>query len=142
VRNALAALPPGCDIVLVHDAARALAPTSLADAVARRVAAGAAAVIPALPVSDTIKRVDGEGRVVDTLDRAALRAVQTPQGFRRDLLVAVHERAAAAGFEATDDASLAEWAGEAVVTVPGSPLALKVTHPLDLRIAEVLLRAE
>ncbi|GAA0815196.1 2-C-methyl-D-erythritol 4-phosphate cytidylyltransferase [Spirilliplanes yamanashiensis] len=139
VAAALAAVPAGIPIVLVHDAARALTPPALVEAVAAAVRGGADAVIPVLPVIDTIKEVDAAGTVLGTVDRAALRAVQTPQGFRRTVLAAAH---AAATDPLTDDAGLVEKAGGAVLCVPGSELALKITRPLDLLIAEALLAAE
>ncbi|MBM7079279.1 MULTISPECIES: 2-C-methyl-D-erythritol 4-phosphate cytidylyltransferase [Micromonospora] len=138
VANALAAVPSGPDIVLVHDAARALTPPALVEAVAAAVRAGHDAVIPVLPVSDTIKRVDAAGVVLTTVDRSALRAVQTPQGFRRGVLAAAH---AAAGDPLTDDAGLVEQQGVPVFCVPGSEYALKVTRPFDLTLAEHLLAA-
>jgi 2-C-methyl-D-erythritol 4-phosphate cytidylyltransferase len=138
VAAALAAADPGFAIVLVHDAARALAPPALIERVAAAVRAGSPAVVPVLPVVDTIKQVDDAGRVLGTVDRAALRAVQTPQGFRRDVLVAAH---AAAVDEHTDDAGLAEKLGVTVHTVPGDEAALKITRPADLALAELLLRA-
>ena len=138
VRLALVSLPEDVDVVLVHDAARPLVPAELVDAVAQAVRAGADAVVPTLPLTDTIKRVDGHGDVVDTLDRSSLRAVQTPQGFRRSALERSHV-AAADGAVATDDAGLAELAGIAVTTISGSAEALKVTHPIDLLFAEALL---
>ncbi|WP_422754340.1 2-C-methyl-D-erythritol 4-phosphate cytidylyltransferase [Micromonospora sp. WMMD708] len=138
VGNALAAVPSGPDIVLVHDAARALTPPALVEAVAAAVRAGHDAVIPVLPVSDTIKRVDAADVVLATVDRSALRAVQTPQGFRREVLAAAH---AAAGDPLTDDAGLVEQQGVPVFCVPGSEYALKVTRPFDLTLAEHLLAA-
>src|SRR5881275_2606420 len=93
VAAALAAVPDGYEIVLVHDAARALAPTALVEAVAAAVRGGADAVIPVLPVIDTIKEVGADGVVVGTVDRSALRAVQTPERFRRALLTAAHRAA-------------------------------------------------
>ncbi|MBO4162134.1 MULTISPECIES: 2-C-methyl-D-erythritol 4-phosphate cytidylyltransferase [Micromonospora] len=138
VANALAAVPSGPDIVLVHDAARALTPPALVEAVAAAVRAGHDAVIPVLPVSDTIKQVDAAGVVLATVDRSALRAVQTPQGFRREVLAAAH---AAAGDPLTDDAGLVEQQGVPVFCVPGSEYALKVTRPFDLTLAEHLLAA-
>lgn len=138
VANALAAVPSGPDIVLVHDAARALTPPTLVEAVAAAVRAGHDAVVPVLPVSDTIKRVDAVGVVLATVDRSALRAVQTPQGFRRGVLAAAH---AAAGDPLTDDAGLVEQQGVPVFCVPGSEYALKVTRPFDLTLAEHLLAA-
>ncbi|MCU0265371.1 MAG: 2-C-methyl-D-erythritol 4-phosphate cytidylyltransferase [Actinomycetia bacterium] len=139
VRRALAALTPDVDVVLVHDAARPLVPVELVDRVAAAVRHGAPAVVPGLPVADTVKRVapvDGSEQVVETLDRSALRAVQTPQGFRRDVLEAAH---AAATDDATDDAGLVERAGGSVTVVPGSEEAFKVTRPLDLLLAEAVL---
>ena len=136
VAAALAALPGEVDLVLVHDAARCLAPPELFEAVVAALRAGAEAVVPVLAVSDTVKRVAGD-RVVETLDRSALRAVQTPQGFRRDVLEQAH--AVPVG-EATDDAGLVERLGRTVTTVPGSPEAFKVTAPLDLLLAEAVLR--
>ncbi|MER6594376.1 2-C-methyl-D-erythritol 4-phosphate cytidylyltransferase, partial [Micromonospora purpureochromogenes] len=135
---ALAAVPPGPDIVLVHDAARALTPPELVESVAGAVRAGHHAVIPVLPVVDTIKEVGAGEVVVGTVDRSALRAVQTPQGFRRSVLTAAH---AAAGDSLTDDAGLVEKQGVPVFCVPGSEYALKVTRPFDLALAEHLLAA-
>jgi len=138
VAAALAAVPAGYGIVLVHDAARALTPTRLIERVADAVRAGHDAVIPVLPVVDTIKRVDADGAVITTVDRADLRVVQTPQGFRRAVLAAAH-RAAVAGHDRTDDAGLVELAGVPVWTVPGEEAALKITRPLDLAIGAALL---
>jgi 2-C-methyl-D-erythritol 4-phosphate cytidylyltransferase len=136
VAAALAAVPAGFDIVLVHDAARALTPPELVEVVATAVRGGHDAVIPVLPVVDTIKQVDSVGVVLGTVDRSALRAVQTPQGFRRDVLVKAHE---AALDDHTDDAGMAERLGYLVHTVPGVEAALKITRPFDLAIAELLL---
>jgi 2-C-methyl-D-erythritol 4-phosphate cytidylyltransferase len=136
VAAALAAVPRDVPIVLVHDAARALTPPALIEAVAAAVRAGRPAVIPVLPVVDTIKEV-GPGEVVHgTVDRSVLRSVQTPQGFRHDVLAAAH---AAATDPLTDDAGLVEKAGVEVTCVAGSELAMKVTRPLDLILAEALL---
>ncbi|MGI8681619.1 MAG: 2-C-methyl-D-erythritol 4-phosphate cytidylyltransferase [Mycobacteriales bacterium] len=138
VARALAALGPDVDVVLVHDAARPLAPPDLADRVAAAVQAGADAVVPGLPVTDTVKRVGVDGVVVQTLDRAALRAVQTPQGFARRVLAQAH--AEGAGVDtATDDAELVERLGWPVRVVTGSEEAFKVTRPLDLVLAEAIL---
>ena len=137
VRGALDALPAGTDLVLVHDAARCLTPVAVVEAVVAALRGGAEAVVPVLPVADTVKQVDGD-RVVATLERTALRAVQTPQGFRRDVLARAH----AAGLPlATDDAGLVEALGVPVTTVAGSEEAFKVTRPLDLLLAEAVLRA-
>jgi 2-C-methyl-D-erythritol 4-phosphate cytidylyltransferase len=139
VAAALAVVPDDIDIVLVHDAARCLAPADLFERVAAAVRAGADAVIPALPVVDTIKEVAADGRVLGTVDRSVLRAVQTPQGFRAPVLRAAH--AAAADLH-TDDAGAVEKLGRPVICVPGSDFALKVTRPLDLALATHLLTLE
>jgi 2-C-methyl-D-erythritol 4-phosphate cytidylyltransferase len=139
VRLALAVLPAAVEIVLVHDAARPFAPGDLADAVVAAVVAGADAVVPALPVADTVKSVDASGRVTGTPDRARLRAVQTPQGFRRTTLVAAHEAATVDGVDATDDAGLVERIGGSVLVIRGSDEAFKITSPLDLLLAEAVL---
>ena len=134
---ALAAVPAEIGIVLVHDAARALTPPDLIESVAAAVRAGRPAVIPVLPVVDTIKQVGPDDVVHGTVDRSVLRSVQTPQGFRHDVLAAAH---AAATDPLTDDAGLVEKSGVEVACVPGSDLALKITRPLDLVLAEALLR--
>jgi 2-C-methyl-D-erythritol 4-phosphate cytidylyltransferase len=138
VARMLLALPPDVDVVLVHDAARPLVPVALVDAVATAVRGGADAVVPGLPVSDTIKAVDTEHRVSATLDRTALRAVQTPQGFRRSLLTEAHA-AADPDAPATDDAGVVEAIGGTVLVIPGDEEAFKVTRPLDLVLAEAVL---
>jgi 2-C-methyl-D-erythritol 4-phosphate cytidylyltransferase len=137
VAAALAAVPDEVDIVLVHDAARALAPPGLIEAVASAVRDGHPAVIPVLPVVDTVKEVGPDGIVMGTVDRSALRSVQTPQGFRRSVLAAAH---AGATDPLTDDAGLVEKAGVPVTCIPGDERALKITRPLDLVLAEALLR--
>ncbi len=136
VRRALATLPADVEVVLVHDAARPLAPGELADAVVSAVRAGADAVVPALPVVDTIKRVGPGEIVVETLDRSVLRAVQTPQGFRRAVLVQAHD---CPGLDATDDAGLVEALAVGVRVIPGHPEAFKVTRPFDLVLAEAVI---
>ncbi|HMG30248.1 MAG TPA: 2-C-methyl-D-erythritol 4-phosphate cytidylyltransferase [Jiangellaceae bacterium] len=135
VAAALAALPASVDVVLVHDAARCLAPPALFSAVAKAVLDGADAVVPALPVADTVKQVAGEV-VVATLDRSQLRAVQTPQGFRRAVLEHAH---ATVDEDATDDAGMVERTGVAVRVVPGDEEAFKITRPPDLVFAEAVL---
>ncbi|MBY4010964.1 2-C-methyl-D-erythritol 4-phosphate cytidylyltransferase [Rhodococcus fascians] len=123
-------------VVLVHDAARALTPPALIARVVAEVRAGRPAVIPVLPVVDTVKEVDLMGAVVGTPDRASLRAVQTPQGFDADVL----RRAYAATTDiSTDDAGLVERIGETVHTIVGDALAFKITTPHDLLLAEALL---
>jgi 2-C-methyl-D-erythritol 4-phosphate cytidylyltransferase len=141
VDRGLAALGPGVRLVLVHDAARPLVPASVVSAVVAALRAGDQAVIPVLPVADTIKRVDGTGRVVATLDRAELRAVQTPQGFSRAALAAAHRSAAEHALtDVTDDAGLLEALGVPVRTVPGAELCFKITTPYDLRLAHAMAR--
>ena len=125
-------------IVLIHDSARALTPPGLIARVAQSVLAGNAAVIPVLPVADTIKRV-AEGAVVDTPPRDTLRAVQTPQGFDLRTLRAANQEFFAQShpsFTPTDDASLMEWYGQRVLCVPGDPMAFKVTTPMDMVMAQ------
>jgi 2-C-methyl-D-erythritol 4-phosphate cytidylyltransferase len=137
VAAALAAVPAEFEIVLVHDAARALTPPELIEAVAAAIRSGHDAVIPGLPVVDTIKEVDGDGRVLTTVDRSRLRAVQTPQGFRRSVLAKAHEMSG----DHTDDAGMVERLGVPVHTVAGHPHALKITTPWDLVIAETIFRS-
>ena len=134
VRNGLAAIPDHVDIVVIHDAARPLASPALFAAVIDAVRAGADGAIPGVPVTDTVKVVDG-GRVIETLDRATLVAVQTPQAFRTDALRKAH----AGGGDATDDAALVEALGGSVVVVPGEAHNIKITTPDDLRVAEAYL---
>jgi len=137
VAAGLAALAGDVDVVLVHDAARPLVPGAVVDRVIGAVRAGAPAVVPVLPVTDTIKRVDGDV-VVETVDRAPLRAVQTPQGFDPAVLARAHREATAA---ATDDAGMVEEIGVTVRVVAGAAEALKITHAFDLAVAEAVLRA-
>ena len=145
---ALAAVPQA-DVVIVHDAARALTPPEVTRRVVSAVRAGHEAVVPALPVTDTVKEVEageaGEPEpVVGTPQRARLRAVQTPQGFRTDTLVAAHragaERAGDEALAASDDAGLVEACGGSVVVVAGDERAMKVTTPMDLALAELLVK--
>jgi 2-C-methyl-D-erythritol 4-phosphate cytidylyltransferase len=134
VRAALHSVPDA-DVVVVHDAARCLTPISVIQTVVQTVLAGAPAVVPVLTVVDTIKQVDADGCVIRTVDRSALRAVQTPQGFHADLLRRAHQAASAL---ATDDAGLVEALGVPVTTLPGHPHAFKITTPFDLAVAEML----
>ncbi|WP_030610155.1 2-C-methyl-D-erythritol 4-phosphate cytidylyltransferase [Streptomyces sclerotialus] len=144
VSRGLEALPDDVDVVLVHDAARPLVPVDTVDTVIAAVRAGAPAVVPALPLADTVKEVrpdpDGENEpVVGTPERARLRAVQTPQGFDRATLVKAHTTVTFDGEGATDDAGMVERLGAPVVVVPGHEEAFKVTRPLDLVLAEAVL---
>ena len=141
VRRALAAAPQG-DPVLVHDAARPLLTAALAEAVlaALRTDPSAQAAIAAAPVTDTIKRAGREGgEVRETLDRGELWAVQTPQVFRRAALERALDVDAPTLAAATDDAWLIERAGGRVIVVPASEQNIKITTPLDLQLAELLL---
>ena len=133
VAAGLAALADDVEYVLVHDAARPFVPAEVISRVVAALRSGASAVVPAIPVSDTIKRVF-EDVVVETVERDALRAVQTPQGFRRDVIAAAHHT----GGPATDDASMAERMGVAVTVVEGAEESFKITTPWDLRVAEAL----
>ncbi|HVE46947.1 MAG TPA: 2-C-methyl-D-erythritol 4-phosphate cytidylyltransferase [Acidimicrobiales bacterium] len=134
VRCGLAAVPTGAEVVVVHDGARPLAGAKLFTAVLEAVRAGADGAVCAVPVADTVKRVEA-GRVVGTVERAGLWAVQTPQAFSAAVLRQAH---AGAG-EATDDAGLVEAAGGLVVVVDGDPHNLKLTGPVDLVVAEALV---
>ena len=125
------------DFVLVHDAARALTPPELVVRVVEALRAGYQAVVPVLPLSDTIKAVDDSGAVLGTPERAGLRAVQTPQGFATDLLLRAYQQAGTADF--TDDASLVERVGGQVQVVDGDPLAFKITTQLDLLLAQAIV---
>ena len=142
---------PQADVVIVHDAARALTPPEVTQRVVATVRAGHEAVVPALPVTDTVKEVEarpaGEPEpVVGTPRRDRLRAVQTPQGFSTPVLVAAHRAGAEwAGDEAlaaSDDAGLVEACGGSVVVVAGDERAMKVTTPMDLALAELLLERQ
>jgi 2-C-methyl-D-erythritol 4-phosphate cytidylyltransferase len=138
VALALAAVPNAIDLVLVHDAARPFVPIEVIDRVLAALDAGADGVVPALPVSDTIRTVDAAGELGGLVDRTALLAMQTPQGFRRDVLVKAH--AASAASDATDDAALVEAIGLPVIAVRGDERAFKITVPLDLALAEAIAR--
>ena len=127
------------EFVVVHDAARPLTPVGQIQRVVAALREGLRAVIPVLPVVDTIKAVDGNGVVLGTPQRDGLRAVQTPQGFQTDLLRRAYQRGGAG--VVTDDSSLVENLGAPVHTVAGDPLAFKITTPLDLRLARAVLEA-
>lgn len=140
VRLMMAAAPPETTHVLVHDAARCLVPPYVVARVVQELGAGAEAVIPVLPVVDTVARVDSAGDFAGNEPRGELRLVQTPQGFRRDVLQHAHD-VADPRWEATDDASMVAAAGGRVHTVPGDPAAMKITTAQDLVLAEALLAA-
>jgi 2-C-methyl-D-erythritol 4-phosphate cytidylyltransferase len=135
------------DFVLVHDAARPLTPPGLIVRVVESLRAGHAAVVPALPLSDTINAVDANGVVLGTPERIGLRAVQTPQGFATGLLLRAYRAYQSAatppgarGSSVTDDASLVEQVGGQVQVVDGDPLAFKITNQLDLLLAQAIVR--
>ncbi len=125
--------------VLIHDAVRPLVPAYVVEDVLAALDAGAVAVTPAVPVVDTIRQMDGETSTV--IDRSTLRAVQTPQGFDREVITGCHERLHEEGGEVTDDVTCCQHYGYPVELVGGSRMALKITEPLDLDIAETLLKA-
>lgn len=134
VRRGLAAVPPDAEVIVVHDAARPLATPALFDTVVAALAEpGVEGAVPGSPPGDTIKVVDEADRVTTTLDRADLRAVQTPQAFRAEILRRAHRRAVPG---ATDDAMVVEALGGTVQVVPGEPENLKITAPRDLWFAE------
>lgn len=135
VAAGLAAMWPDVEFVLVHDAARALTPPAVFDRVVAALVAGHQAVLPVLPVVDTVKQVAGE-TVVAAVDRSVLAAAQTPQGFRRDVLLSA---LASADQDHTDDAALVQAAGATVVTVPGDEQAFKITTAADLDRARALV---
>jgi 2-C-methyl-D-erythritol 4-phosphate cytidylyltransferase len=127
--------------VLVHDAARPLTPPGLVVRVVEALRAGYSAVVPALPLSDTVKAVDANGMVLGTPERAGLRAVQTPQGFATELLLRAYQRAGEiTGVDFTDDASMVEHIGGQVQVVDGDPLAFKITTQWDILLAKALVK--
>lgn len=143
VRHALAEVPAGVPLIVVHDAVRPFVDQDIL----RRVLEAAeqhGAAIAAVPVVDTIKQVERSGatatRVAATLPREKLVLVQTPQAFRHDWLREAFARATAEGFHATDEAALVEHLGREVMVVPGSPRNWKITTPSDLELAEALLQ--
>jgi 2-C-methyl-D-erythritol 4-phosphate cytidylyltransferase len=139
VANAMAHLKPAADFVAVHDAVRPCAPPAVIDTVfAAAMSHGAA--LPGVAVADTLKRVDQEGRVIETVAREGLWQVQTPQAFRRDWLEEAYRKRDKIGATITDDAQLVEAAGHPVRVVPGSPFNLKITTADDLKLAGQYLK--
>jgi 2-C-methyl-D-erythritol 4-phosphate cytidylyltransferase len=138
VLNGLEALECGEGVVVIHDAARPMVTAKTIEA-ACRIPDDARGVITAVPVADTIKRVE-EDLVVETLARSGLVAVQTPQAFDLSALLSAHREAARQGFEGTDDASLIEWMGGSVRVIEGAAENFKVTYPPDVLLAEAILR--
>ncbi|MDY7001649.1 MAG: 2-C-methyl-D-erythritol 4-phosphate cytidylyltransferase [Thermodesulfobacteriota bacterium] len=133
--SGLLALPRECAVALVHDAARPFVTARLASRLIDAVSQGAKAVIPAIPLRDTIKKV-ADGSVVSTLERSGLRAVQTPQVFVKDALITAHEAARAGNWTVTDDAALLERVGEPVAVITGDPGNVKITTPEDLALLD------
>jgi 2-C-methyl-D-erythritol 4-phosphate cytidylyltransferase len=140
VANALARVPADVELVAVHDAVRPLGTPALVDAVFAAAAEHGAA-LPAVPVADTLKRVDAANRVTGTTPRTGLWQAQTPQVFRRDWLLDAYARRAAVPQPVTDDAQLVEAAGYPVVVVPGAATNFKITTKDDLALAELILKA-
>jgi 2-C-methyl-D-erythritol 4-phosphate cytidylyltransferase len=140
MQNGLAACGDDVDLVLVHDAARALLPVAPTRACIAAAAAHGAALL-ALPAPDTLKKVSPEGLVAGTVDRSGVWLAQTPQVIRRDLLLRAMAAAARAGFTGTDDVSLVERLGEPVAVVRGAPTNLKITTADDLPLAEAIVAA-
>lgn len=138
VRHALAEIPQGTDIVLIHDAVRPFVTQRMINEVVAASWKEGAAII-ALPMRDTVKQVRTDGMIERTVDRAPLWLAQTPQAFRRDWIETAHRNAHAEGVRATDDAFLVEWLGHSVAVVEGSGENIKVTRPEDLVIGEAIL---
>jgi 2-C-methyl-D-erythritol 4-phosphate cytidylyltransferase len=140
VRQALDAMPNDADIALVHDAVRPFLTADMVDRViASAVRTGAAIV--GIPMRDTVKQVDNEGTIQGTVDRGQLWLAQTPQAFRASLLREAHRKAAAEGFQGTDEAQLVERLGHRVAIMEGSTENIKITRPEDLAIGEAILAA-
>lgn len=140
VLNALEALPSGVEVAVVHDGARPLVTRAMVERCVEAASGGAGAVA-GWPVVDTLKRVDREGWILETPDRGGLWRAQTPQAFPHGPLLEAYRRADREGIAATDDAAVFAAAGGRIRMVEGSPWNLKVTHPEDLRVAELLLAA-
>lgn len=139
VEAGLKAVPNDVDYVAIHDAARPLTPSDVIDRVFKAAQTHGAA-IPGLAVTDTLKRVDPQSHVQETISRAGLWQAQTPQVFRRDLLVDVFARRSEWSTQPTDDAQACEMLGHKVVMVAGSAYNLKITTPADLDLAKVILQ--
>ncbi len=134
VRAGLASVPPDAEVIVVHDAVRPLATAGLFSAVIDAVRAGADGALPAVAVSDTLKRVS-DGRVTETVRRDDVVRAQTPQAFRASVLRRAHRSCP----QASDDAAVVEAAGGSVLVVPGDPANIKITEPSDIAVAEALM---
>lgn len=139
VRRGIMALCQPAGLVCIHDAARPFASTQLIDKLLEA-AALAGAAVPVVVPGDTVKEIDGGGMVLRTLQRASLRLVQTPQVFKGEVIAEAYRTAGEKAITATDDASLVEALGRPVVTVPGEESNIKITTPLDLALATLLLK--
>ncbi len=140
VRNGLEAVPADADIVLVHDAVRPFLTSDMVVKAVEQAAAHGAAVV-AIPMRDTVKQTGADGLIEKTIDRRGLWLAQTPQAFRRALLMEAHRKAELDGIHATDDAQLVERLGQTVAIVEGSLENIKITRPEDLAIGEAILAA-
>ena len=138
VRRALDHAVPHSDLILVHDAVRPLCEPDLMQRVLDAAWEEGGAV-PSIPATETIQRVSPHGRILATPPRGELHAIQTPQCFRAAILRSSLDRARAEGFVGTDESSVVRWAGHKVVAVPGAPTNIKITHPADLKLAEMIL---
>lgn len=139
VFNGLEAMPESVDVVLIHDVARPLTPAHVFTDVVHAVRERETSIIPVLPVTDTVKNITEDGRIVGTVDRTQLAFAQTPQGFPLEVLRAAFDNNAG---HHTDDAALVQAAGFPVDTVPGSPLAHKLTTAADVHLLEWMLNSE
>jgi 2-C-methyl-D-erythritol 4-phosphate cytidylyltransferase len=137
VRNGLEDIPSDVNVVVVHDAARPFVTSAMIDSVIAEARKGHGAA-PGLPVSDTLKRVTNAGVITETIDRAGVVRIQTPQAFPREMIESAHARAAEERITATDDAALCEQFHMKVVCVPGSERAMKITDEADFVRAEAL----
>lgn len=137
VANGIEDLPPECEIIVIHDAARPLVPASVIESVIAHARRGHG-VVPAIPVADTLKRVGDSGAITGTVERDDLWRAQTPQAFPREMIERAYTHARAMGLTATDDAALCELLGLPVVVVPGSERAMKITDEADFARAEAL----
>jgi 2-C-methyl-D-erythritol 4-phosphate cytidylyltransferase/2-C-methyl-D-erythritol 2,4-cyclodiphosphate synthase len=138
VRNGVKHTQPETDVILVHDAVRPLCNLEMMEGVLRA-AWDKGAAVPGLPATETIQRVSRKGRVLATPPREELYAIQTPQAFHAEVLRTALDRAHEEGFLGTDESSVVRWAGHPVQVVPGAPDNIKITRPLDLDIATLLL---
>ncbi len=141
VARGLSAVDESCDLVAVHDGVRPLVSVELIERCIMEAERSGAAV-PGIPLTDTIKSVDKHRKIISTVPREGLWAVQTPQVFRRDILTAAYDKAFREGFSGTDDASLVERAGFSVTVIEGSTDNLKITYEKDIMRAEAILSAE